>query len=140
MKINNKYNQKLPHFYVMTKWIADYYFFCHPLCHNIEMWKLLVILVVIKLYAQINIFKCENEDDLNLFLNRPNFIWNGIIIPVLLVKAIFFASYSPEGISFSPSSINIGALAKILILTTQIFLLLVLWNNYSLNVSNFRCL
>ena len=104
------------------------------------MWKLLVILVVIKLYAQINIFKCENEDDLNLFLNRPNFIWNGIIIPVLLVKAIFFASYSPEGISFSPSSINIGALAKILILTTQIFLLLVLRNNYSLNASNFRCL
>ena len=30
---------------------------CHPLCHNIDMWKFLVILVVIKLYARINIFK-----------------------------------------------------------------------------------
>ena len=30
---------------------------CHPLCHDLEMWKLLVILVVIKLYAQIDIFK-----------------------------------------------------------------------------------
>ena len=24
---NNKYNQKLPHIYVMTKWIANNYFF-----------------------------------------------------------------------------------------------------------------
>ena len=24
---NNKYNQKLPHFYVMTKWMANNYFF-----------------------------------------------------------------------------------------------------------------
>ena len=23
---NNKYNQKLPHFYVMTKWMANKYF------------------------------------------------------------------------------------------------------------------
>ena len=30
--------------------------FCRPLCHNINMWKLLVILVVIKLYARIDIF------------------------------------------------------------------------------------
>ena len=59
---NNMYNQKLPHFQVMTKWMASYYFFiiiyrfydrkvvvCHPLCHNLEMWKLLVILVISKL-------------------------------------------------------------------------------------------
>ena len=30
---------------------------CHPLCHNINVWKLLVILVVIKLYGQIDTFK-----------------------------------------------------------------------------------
>ena len=40
----------------------------------------------------------ENEDDPGLFLSRPNFIWKGIIIPFLLIKAIFF---SPEGIYFS---------------------------------------
>ena len=33
--------------------------------------------------------KCENEDDLDLFLNGPNFIWNAIIIPMLLIKTIF---------------------------------------------------
>ena len=33
--------------------------------------------------------KCENKDDLDLFLNGPNFVWNGIIIPMLLIKAIF---------------------------------------------------
>ena len=30
---------------------------CHPLSHNLEIWKLLVILVVIKLYARIDILK-----------------------------------------------------------------------------------
>ena len=30
---------------------------CHPLCRNLVMWKLLVILVVVKLYAQIDTFK-----------------------------------------------------------------------------------
>ena len=30
---------------------------CHPLCHNINVSKLLVILVVIKLCARIDIFK-----------------------------------------------------------------------------------
>ena len=33
--------------------------------------------------------KCVNEDDLYLFLNGPNFTRNGIIIPMLLIKAIF---------------------------------------------------
>ena len=48
--------------------------FCHLLCHNLEMWKFLVILVVIKLYVRIDIllekenlflwhFKKENEID-----------------------------------------------------------------------------
>ena len=81
---NNRYSQKLPHIYVMTKWMANNHFFVtksksenknhkikiikyksrfydkkvviyHPLCHNINMLKLLVILVVIKLYARIDI-------------------------------------------------------------------------------------
>ena len=30
---------------------------CYPLYHNLEMWKFLVILVVIKLYARIDIIK-----------------------------------------------------------------------------------
>ena len=34
--------------------------------------------------------KCENEDDIDLFLNEPNFMWNGIIIPMRLIKVIFF--------------------------------------------------
>ena len=33
--------------------------------------------------------KWENENDLNLLLNWPNFIWTGIIIPMLLVMAFF---------------------------------------------------
>ena len=45
--------------------------------------------------------KRENEDDLDLFLSGPNFMWNGMIISMLLIKTSFFKSYSPEGISFS---------------------------------------
>ena len=33
--------------------------------------------------------RCENEDGLDIFLNGPNFIRNVIIIPMLLIKAIF---------------------------------------------------
>ena len=33
--------------------------------------------------------KCENEDDLDLLLNGPNFMWNGIIITMLLVMTFF---------------------------------------------------
>ena len=40
--------------------------------------------------------KCENEDDLDLFLNGPNFMRNGIIIPMLLIKTIFFYKYLPR--------------------------------------------
>ena len=60
---------------------------------------------------------------------------NGIITPMLLLKATF---YSTEGISFSSPSMNIRALAEVLILTTGIFIPLVLRNNYSLNAPNFR--
>ena len=81
---SNKYQQKFPHIYVVTKWMTNNYFFAikfiysawnlyillelaseswiyrcydkkvvisHPLCHNINMWKLLLILVVI--YSEI---------------------------------------------------------------------------------------
>ena len=33
--------------------------------------------------------KCENEDNLDLFLNEPNFLRNGIIIPMLLFRRFF---------------------------------------------------
>ena len=60
---------------------------------------------------------CKYKYDLNIFLNGPNFTRNGIIIPILLVKAIFFTSYSPENRSCSSRSMNISMLAKVLILT-----------------------
>ena len=33
--------------------------------------------------------KRENKDDLDLFLNGPNFMRNGTIIPMLLIMVIF---------------------------------------------------
>ena len=50
---NNKYNQKPPHIYVMTKWMTNNYFFVIKLYIRLSP---LVILVVIKLYARIDIF------------------------------------------------------------------------------------
>ena len=44
--------------------------------------------------------KCEGEDDLDLFLNGPNFTPNRIIIPMLLVKAIFFNKLLSRGYIF----------------------------------------
>ena len=41
----------------------------------------------------------KNEDDLNLFLNGPNFMRNGIIIPMLLVMA--FLKVIHQKVSFS---------------------------------------
>ena len=79
--------------------------------------------------------KCENEDDLDLSLNGPK--RNGIIIPMPLIKAILFWQV-PQGISSSSLIMNIRVLPKELILTTKIFLRLVLWNDYSLNTPNFR--
>ena len=82
--------------------------------------------------------KGEKEDDPHLFLNGSNFIRSWIIIPMLLIKVIFFTSYSPGGISFSSRSRNMRVLVKVLILTTGIFFSLVLRNYYSLNAPNFR--
>ena len=56
---------------------------------------------------------------------------------MLLIKAIFLTSYSPECVSFSSQNINLRPLAKVLILTTGTFLSLVLRNIYSLNAPNF---
>ena len=62
--------------------------------------------------------KCENEDDLNLFLNKPNFIQNGTIIPMLLIMTTFlnkiltrtcifqFTKYEQTGVSESIDSYN----------------------------------
>ena len=90
------------------------------------------------LRIKINKNKWENDDNLILFWNRPNFIRNEIIIHILLIKAISFTSYSPEGTSLSLRSMNMRALVKVLILMTRIFLSLALQNYHSLNVSNFR--
>ena len=83
--------------------------------------------------------KWENENDLDLFLNGPNFMRNGIIISALFIKAIFLnITYQKGGISFSPRSMHIRPFAKVLILMIRICLPLVLRNNYSLNALNFR--
>ena len=37
-----------------------------------------------------NLKKCENEDNLNLFLDGPNFMWNRIINPMLLIYGVLF--------------------------------------------------
>ena len=38
---------------------------------------------------KIKLKTCENENDLDIFLNGPTIARNGIIIPMLLTKAIF---------------------------------------------------
>ena len=63
---NNKHNQKLPHIYIMTKWISN-------------IWKLLFIVVVIKLYARIDIFNWDyyllyvEIKDYNVKIDGKNF-------------------------------------------------------------------
>ena len=53
------------------------------------------------------------------FLNRPNFMRNGIIIPVLQVMAFFKVTHQKVHLSFN--KVNIRALAEVLILTIGIF-------------------
>ena len=62
----------------------------------------------------------ENEDDLNLFLDGPNFMQNEIIIPMLLIRVVIL-SHSQKGISFNSQNVNIRVLVKALILTSGIF-------------------
>ena len=71
----------------------------------------------------------RKEDDLDLFLNGANFMQSEIT-SYAVHKDDFVTSYAPEGISFSSLSMNIRALAKILIPRTGIFFPLVLWNNF----------
>ena len=44
-------NDKITKYVVICEKVVIY----HPFCHSLEIWKLLVILVVITLYAQIDI-------------------------------------------------------------------------------------
>ena len=41
--------------------------------------------------------KCENEDDLYLFLNGPNLIRNGVSISMMLIKPIFLQVTHQKG-------------------------------------------
>ena len=60
---------------------------CHPLCHNIQMWKLLVILAVIKIYARSDIFNpylCFQQNinvcyHINQVKRRSGNLWNSRI-------------------------------------------------------------
>ena len=63
-----------------------------PKCSKIDQTYISDILTLFEYIPRIKIKfknKCENKDDLDLFLNLLNFVWNGIIIPMLLIKAIF---------------------------------------------------
>ena len=101
-----------------------------PECSKKDQTYISDILTLFEYVLRIKIKKCENEDDLDLFLNGSNFTRNKIIINYFINHKVML--YSPESISFNSQSINIGALAKVLILTTRIF------NNFSLNAPNFR--
>ena len=69
-----------------------------------------------------NFKKWQNEDDLDRFLNGLKFMRNRVINPMLLIMAFCFVlSHSPKSISFSSQSVNIRALAKVLILMTGVF-------------------
>ena len=83
------------------------------------LWLFDVIWIYIK---DQNFKKWENEGDLNLFLNVPNFMRNGIIISMLLVMAFFKVTYQKVYLSVNiRASVNIIALAKVSILTVGIF-------------------
>ena len=109
-----------------------------PECSKKDQTYISVVLTLFEYTQRIKIKsknKCEN--DLDLFLNGPNFIQNGIH-SYAAHKGDFFTSYSPEGISFSSKSMNMRALVKVLILAIGIFLSFVLRNYYSLNAPHFR--
>ena len=70
-------------------------------------------------------------------MNGPKIVQIGIIIPMLLIKAFFYKLLNRRYI-FQLKSMNIRALTKLLTLTTQICLPLVLRNNYSFHAPNFK--
>ena len=45
--------------------------------------------------------KWENEDDLNPFLNGTNVMWNGIIVPMLLVMAFLKITHQKTYLSIN---------------------------------------
>ena len=49
-------------FHIAMLWQIQNYVICHPLCHNINIWKVLVILVAIKLFliSKIALFFSSN--------------------------------------------------------------------------------
>ena len=109
-----------------------------PECSKKDQTYISVILTLFEYTLRIKIkFKNKCKNDLDLFLNGPNFIKNGIH-SYAAHKGDFFTSYSPEGISFSSKSMNMRALVKVLILAIGFFLSLVLRNYYSLNAPHFR--
>ena len=84
-----------------------------PKCFKEDLTYILDILTLFAYILRIKIKnKCGNQNDLDLFLNGSNFIQNGIIISMLLIKAISFTSCSPEGIPFSSRSMNMRAFSK----------------------------
>ena len=52
----------------------------HPLCYNLEMWKPLVITVIIKLYAQIDIF-----EQIIIYLERIKFGFADTLIIITFI-------------------------------------------------------
>ena len=91
----------------------------------------------LNIYSESKFEKWENKENLNLFMNGPKIVQIGIIIPMLLIKAFFYKLLNRRYI-FQLKSMNIRALTKLLTLTTQICLPLVLRNNYSLHAPNFK--
>ena len=107
------------HFNTSCTW-EQFYLQCMQLNVFISfLWLFDVIWIYIK---DQNFKKWENEGDLNLFLNVPNFMRNGIIISMLLVMAFFKVTYQKVYLSVNiRASVNIIALAKVSILTVGIF-------------------
>ena len=87
---------KPPHFFFLNRNIL------FSECSKKDQTYISKILTLFEYMSRIKIKnKFENGDDLDLFLNGSNFMWNEIITPMLPIKTIFLTSYSPEGISFS---------------------------------------
>ena len=123
---------------IFPEWIFNTFFIflnrniLFPVCYKKDQTYTSGILTSFEYMLRIKIKnKCENEDDLDLFSSGPNFIRNEIIVHMLIIKTILL-----EGISFSSRRVNMRALVNVL--TTGIFLYLVLRNYYSLNAPNFR--
>ena len=76
------FESRIYRFYVKKKIVI-----CHPLCHNIQMWKFLVIIAVIKIYARSDIFNhylCfQQKINVNYHINqvkrRSGNLWNSRI-------------------------------------------------------------